>query len=671
MKKIVYALLALTMFAMFAMVGCADRSTTNNNSSSVTTPNSNAFTPKGTVTGVLTDSVTLVPIANADVYILDRHAVTSTDGSFIITDVPANTPVGTETGTSASDVYNVVIDLKNVNAAISSTSAKYPAIAYTTASVKYTSLGETSGAGGTGTNHDTPVNGFVANIRPAVGKLDGYLVIQVVKTSDLTAVSGATVELLSQGATNLANTSTGATGHLVASATTNASGIASFGPIEAATTFTARATSSDGKFQQTKTVVTEGDNITVSYLVQGNSTGTATTIRDAIRLVPVDTIAPFVTGTSIANLADIAPGTTSVVFTFSEPIQATSYATATTAAKSANGGLYADVAVNYTGAKASNMPYTLTWSSDRTQLTVAFTTNAASRYSVDISAAVLKLKDDANVAGINNAAFDTVTFSTNGGLTTAAAAISRDTTTSKIDWLPVTNALSYNIYVERVLAGTGSGYVLAGNSTVSTFTVSGSPLFAAGGKFDDLGYVYNSGEVVVKYNVKVVALNTEKTEGPASNIVSLEDIVAPTISARSFAGTFLTTAGSSTLAVLDATNLNGASKAFDYTFTVTFSEVMSKADVQTAANWNVSQGTTTNGGAFVAGAADVLPVIKSITYNPATNVATVTITYTNDATNTATTDPAHTVFTFSGKDLNGNAIKSTGNAIDGANAASF
>ncbi len=74
--KLVLALGLLTM----AIAGCGD---TNNNS--VTNPNPNPFTPKGTVTGVLVDSVTRAPISGADVYIMDRHATTGEQGQFTIT----------------------------------------------------------------------------------------------------------------------------------------------------------------------------------------------------------------------------------------------------------------------------------------------------------------------------------------------------------------------------------------------------------------------------------------------------------------------------------------------------------------------------------------------------------------------------------------------------------
>lgn len=766
MKKIVYALLALSLFAVF---GCG--SDTNNNSSSVTNPNASIFTPMGTVSGVLTDTVTTRPIINAAVYIMDRYAITGDQGQFTIYNVPANTPVGTETGTSATDPYNVVIDLKNVNSAIDAHNAdpanaadqwaKYPAIAYTSVSVKYTSLGETSGASGLGTNHDTPTNGFVANIQPQVGKLDGFLKVQVVKASDLTVVAGAKVELLSQGAGSLANAPTGTNtitpGHLVATTTTDASGIASFGPVEAGTTFVARATSSDTRFQGVKTVITEGDNISVSYLVQG--------INTPLAISSVDTIAPFVVATTPANLADLAipaTGNLDIVFSFSEPIKATNYANAVSAELAINGGLYNDVTVNTNGPKIGNISHSLAWSADRTTLTVSIPATslvAAYKYTVALTGvAAGKLSDNSNnllTAG------STVNFTTSGGINVSAPVTTQSSTSSSvISWTQVNNAVSYNVYVDKIVNGAKMATQTVNNGGALSFNLAAQTIFTVTTpvKFDtgnvtysvtvkavntsgsesaastaivvsdtllaaptvalpDLtlgapfnftwipvtnatGYQYAvetitagvgggyaapatvavsqatvavgsfvSGEQKVSYNVKFRSVNANGTPGAWSTPLTIEDKVGPSITARSFAGVGFMASGSSLLSALDpstTTGLNGNNKTKDYTFTVSFSEQMNKVDVQTAANWSVSKGTATNGGLFVAGAADVTPTIKGVTYDPSTFTATVTITYTNDATNTATTDPSHTVFIFAGKDLNGNTIKTSADAVDSA-----
>jgi len=148
MKKFLYLLLATAMLATF---GCTGDTNTN----SVGNPNPNPFQPKGTVSGVLLDACTNQPIANADVYILDKKATTNSVGMFTIKKVPANTAVGNETdntlfslplgsGTAllsnklnSWDTYNVVIDLSKVNAERAKVlgATLYPSIAYHTVKV--------------------------------------------------------------------------------------------------------------------------------------------------------------------------------------------------------------------------------------------------------------------------------------------------------------------------------------------------------------------------------------------------------------------------------------------------------------------------------------------------------------------------------------------------------
>lgn len=779
MKRFVYALLAITLFAI---LGCSGDKT---NTNSITNPNANPFTPKGTVTGVLSDTVTNQPIANADVFIMDRKATTGDQGLFTITDVPANTAVGTETGTAITAPYNVVIDLTNVNksiadfnadAANTTKKASYPNMSYTTASVSYTSLGETSGASGLGTNHDTPVNGFVANIQPRVGKLDGFLKIQVVKASDQSNVNDATVELLSTDGPTLINNATGSAdlnaGHVVATSKTGTAGVYSFGPVEAGATFIVRATSADGTLRKTMPVTAEGDNVTVSYLVQGPHT--------AVQLVPVDTVAPFLMATSPANLADIpATANVDVVFTFSEPIKATAYATALSKATSAAGGIYQDVAVNFDGYKAAgNLPHTIAWSADRTKLTVSILAadlQPAAKYSVNIGAAVANLTDDAGITVVANPLLgNTVNFTTSGTAALAAPVITQLLPSPKVvGWTQVTNALDYVATVQRFLNGAKDGLPVASallggttltydvstnaafigfNSSAYSYTVSVQAVFSAGtaANFNgpasnvitvadtllaaptvalpDLtkgapftftwlpvpnavsyqfavetvtagigagyaapvttvvsqavftpagGFTFN--EQKISYNVKFRSVNANGTLGAYSTPLVIEDKAAPTIAARVFSPAINLVGGTGTVASRDAA-LVAASGTKDFTFTVTFGEQMSKASVQSLANWSVAKAVNANngagnvGGVWVDGitpAKDILPTIKSVTYNPAATTATVTVTYTQNGTADATTDIGHTIYTFTGIDVNGNTVSSSADAIDSAFGAAF
>ena len=107
---------------------------------------------------------------------------------------------------------------------------------------------------------------------------------------------------------------------------------------------------------------------------------------------------------------------------------------------------------------------------------------------------------------------------------------------------------------------------------------------------------------------------------------------------------------------------------------VYFDKAMVKADVEKLVNWSISKGTATNGGLYTnALENDVLPAITSIQYvggtltNPSLHRAIVYFTYTDNATNDASSDPFHVVFTFAnGKDANGLAIDATADSFDAA-----
>jgi hypothetical protein len=558
MKRILYFLLAAAMLAMF---GCTGDSNTTSTANSVTNPNANTFTPKGTVSGVLRDAVTLNPLGGAVVHIMDRTATTDATGIFTITNVPA-TAISNNESVGQTTAYNVVIDMAGVNAKITA-GALYPAIEYSSVVVSYTSLGETTGASGLGTNHDTPMDGFVANIMPQVGKLDANIKMQVVGT-DLKPVSGATVSIF-VATTSGNNTSGGAgsstvPGHLINTQTSDANGLVTFANLEAKQSFLVKAVTSDGakegwygifgidattgelvtpaKQGAGTVIIAPTDNLTDIYAVQGGAALNNNTnnplgriYNNALVVSSVDNIAPFVLSASPANLADIAipaTGTLDVVFTFSEPIASTTYANALTNVTSIINGLYKDVAVNYNGPKASNLGHTLAWNADRTTLTVSILATdlvAASRYSVSISAALAQPVGDANqlTDAVGNIFVSpgpnaTVTFTTAGGLNIAAPVIQKSTaSTTAVEWVPVTNAASYNVYAEKV-GFTAPALIL--NTATTSFNLFSIP-----------GFSLANGAT---YKITVTAVNGAGTESAPSNVLSFSDTApgAPTALAR-------------------------------------------------------------------------------------------------------------------------------------------
>jgi len=630
LRKMERRILLVAFALSFALiVGCGgDR---NDSTISTTNPDPNAFTPKGTVSGVLRDAVTNEALVGAKVQIMDKVATTDSSGIFTITNVPALQGTGNE-GYDDNAAYTVVIDMSAVNTTITAFNADtthtvkkafYPSMAYANVMVYYTSLGESSdlASGATNsTNHDTPVDGFVANITPFIGKLDANVKMQVVNTS-LVPQSGATVYLFNFNGTQPVqpDTSTGTTGggstgavdsgtpgKLIDTQTTDANGYVTFQKIEAKRSYAVKAIAGAGATQgwweaatsappfavpvaaAASPLTAPADNLTDIYGL--NQAGSASASPDitmvgAYYSVPlvvrtVDGLAPFVTGVVPANLSDIAIPTTTptldVVFTFSEPIRSTPYANALTRDTSVNGGLYADVAINYLGPKAGNIPHTLAWT-DTTHLTISIpvaSMTPASRYSVSIlnacngsgtlgTAGRLTDANSNNFIAFTNTATN---FTTAGGFNVAAPVIAKDVISPyTVNWTPVTNAFGYRVYVEAV-AGTGffpvtvyngggtggDGLPLAANLTTlvvsspTTFSLtllrSGiPPAFAnldkfvigtnASGRYNVMANGFAGGK---SYNVYVVALSSNGSESEKSNIVAVSETkpAAPTGLAR-------------------------------------------------------------------------------------------------------------------------------------------
>lgn len=585
--------MVLALLFVVVSAGCSgDTNLSGLNGSAASDP-ANPFTPTGTVNGVLRDTVTNVPIVGATIAVLDKKAVTGDQGQFTITGVPANTPVGNAaqnraekslslSGHSCTDTYPVVIDLTAVNTRIktnnivnNTNNAVYPDFAYSTAKVKYDSLGETANNTTTVATKDTPVDGFVASITPTVGKLDATIVLQVVDKNNAPQ-SGVSVLLYSTGATSIPSvadgtvgggsidTTIGNPGNVVASGTTDASGLVTFSKVEAFRVFVAVAdvTGANGRLSGYSTVISPSDNQTFSYLNNQDrfATQPATVyhaasggvdprfnqtvnfgtfpdgLNDALQVLATDTVRPFVTATSPANLANVdASATTAVTFTFSKDMdQTTPYASALTVGSAVNGGLFKDVYVNFDGPKAGNIPaYTLAWTDART-LKVTFATQAASRYTV----AILKpssgkgLTDKAGNEVIYGAStFQTndsvakVNFTTNGTPTLTAPAPTIDSSIpTQVNWTAVTGAFTYNIYVTRSINGVSQPPLV--------FSVDGSTT-----SFD----LVNNGNLAftsaTQYQVQVAAVSTSGLVGPLGPstplTITAASLTQPTLTASS------------------------------------------------------------------------------------------------------------------------------------------
>lgn len=110
-----------------------------------------------------------------------------------------------------------------------------------------------------------------------------------------------------------------------------------------------------------------------------------------------------------------------------------------------------------------------------------------------------------------------------------------------------------------------------------------------------------------------------------------------------------------------------ASKEFTMVFQ--FAQRMDAASVMNPVNWSIGRGKGGAAGYYEHGMipeTDVaIPEIpKLISYDPTTLQARVTFTITQNAAGTGTIDPLHMVFKFSGKDIEGRAMDSTGDEFN-------
>ena len=504
-----YLVLSALALGLVLGTGC------NKNTSSVTDPNPNTLTPMGTVTGVLRDSVTLVPIPGATITILNQTATTGTDGTFTIANVPANTAVGNAgNGSTTYDSYIVTIDTTKVASAVGT----YPKVSYSTVAVKYDSLGDATNTqtGTTTTNHATPVDGFVASVTCQIGKLDGIIVVQVAKNTDMQPLAGASVALYANSTST--DTSVGALGNLVSAyVTTDANGNATFKGVEAGKSFMAYAQTTDLVWVGTEVVSTGADNDPSTYVVEQNA---------GLILTNQNTVAPKVTATAPANLASVPASTTApttVVFTFSEPIQNNPYAQVLTQGQAVGGGLWSGVSVTATapnGGGTVAVPFTLSWDTTMTLLTVSLPTTLPNvTYALSLNGAT-GLLDSANnhlaIGTYSSMAFTTTP--TAAVATPAAPKIAQDAINPYlVTWAPAANAWSYAVLVSRSRNGVvDTSYLHAPIlTTATTYNLLADPTFMQNEWFN--------GTIPYSYSVTVVALTYTQalTDGTASNALPL------------------------------------------------------------------------------------------------------------------------------------------------------
>jgi hypothetical protein len=463
----------------------------------------------------------------------------------------------------------------------------YPAVDYRDINVKFTSKNQSTTTSSFFNNYTTSVvrELLTSTHDFQVGKLSttvngvAYYDATVTGKGYQVLAAGATVKLFTR--TSTSNSGAGLSRRLIDTVTTGANGLFTFTKVQSGTGVDFEVTTADGKYSGSLTGKTT-PNTDGGYLnINQVGTSTGVTVATGIPVTLLNTQIPIIISATPESGSDLDPTTPAVVvFTFSEPIAASVYADATTASTTA--GLFNDVAVNYNGAKASNVAHSLAWNTARTALTVTIPVlGASSKYSVDLAAVTGKLKDADGFAIGAATALWKVDFTTFGGVTAAAPSVAIANSASldynsnpQLDWLPTSGAKYYAVYRSLVQNwGTTTvdhPYQLLGTTYDSAYTDATVPDIAAGANYpaaQNKKFVEN-GSVKLTYKYQVKAVNSDNIEGAASTAVTAVDTVGPN----------LTNSGAFIGDISD-----GGS-----TITLYFTEPLNKQAAQTVANYTLS-----------------------------------------------------------------------------------
>lgn len=482
----------------------------------------------GTIQGGLVDSVTYQPIVGAVMDIGVAKATTNENGEFAFYNVPV--PVDANNNAMAPR-FRMIISMKGVtspvNMANAAASPRYADNYGKVIELSFTPL-YTAGSSVTA----VPVTGLVATTGLMVGKLAASISGTVADSVTKQAVgAGYTVKLVSTSP-DFGTSGTGALENVVGSTTTNASGNFSFANIESLKDFRIDAWNTTQTMRGSKTVTSPADGETRTLAIQNNN--------GAVLVASTDALPPTIISVTPELNADIAPtGGVNVVFTFSEQIKQTADtgSSANPPTASASTGLYNTVAVNYMGAKASNISHSLSWNAAMTQLTVSIPTLAeASKYQVSLAGTGTTLKDLSgntvtNIATVGEGVLD---FTTNGSATPTAPTIALVSPLSidfnsalvNLDWMPVSGAKSYNVYRAQNYPSAAGQLQKVGSVLSSAFSdpVPASPI-----------YSFVSGQNKLTYSYVVTSVSADNIESLGSAPVTAEDMVKPT------AGLFMVT----------------------------------------------------------------------------------------------------------------------------------
>ena len=582
MNRIASLCFACCLISLVMFFGC-----TKENSTTVETPSNpglQMYTPKGTITGKIIDGCTNAAVAGAVISVGYDGAVQSTvsdiSGSFSFANVPAGRFSVTGGGTVVTGTYTFTASLVNYNTGQADTSKRFHDYYYNTSIITFT----TNVPGDSLVSNDL-VGSVVFTITHLNTTLEGTVV-----DGDMQPVSNALVTLYDQTVFPPA---------VLKQATSGAEGEYLFSHIDNGLRVQVKVRSGDGTLDGISNVVGLPCNIV-------NDSLRAQVTAEQIVMLPADDVAPMVIGITPANNADVATAGLQIVYTFSEPIKQTAYTR--TDLPEGHKTLVDDIVINFLGMKktSATVPFTVAWNAAYTQLTVTPAgIVGSSKYQVSASGAIGQFKDMAGNAVGNNTAvigdFELLAFTTAGSSPLPAApVVTREYIPGAVgpldwgggsvflEWNYDANARSYNVY--RSVAG-GTFELIAENIFDLRYGDAGVPPLV----YPDFNHPMSASNV--RYQVR--GESNDLAEGPASNIITIKDDIAPRL-----------------LSAAVGPDPSGAANAWVYV--LRFSEPLPEANSENTVNYSFLNTSTVS---FSVGKADYIGLLAG-TYQVWLQVAT-------------------------------------------------
>ena len=188
----------------------------------------------------------------------------------------------------------------------------------------------------------------------------------------------------------------------------------------------------------------------------------------------------------------------------------------------------------------------------------------------------------------------------------------------------------------------------------------------------DLGSAYADLGQTDKAKQQLRILQQQSPNMASTLSAYITKVTKPKFMAAYSTGGFVTGLGPGThVSTLDPSLVApNASKTFNMTFF--FSKQMDASSVQNPLNWSITKAAAgSSGGAYNWGMAapatdiPVSPIPISVQYDASSQMATLSFNISQDAAADGTIDPSHIQFKFSGKDVYGNTMNTSGDQYSG------